>query len=170
MVSSQKSKTSVTSGKQMHKNAYIFRTTHLVRWCYYSICRKTAPCEKEPWWLIVRPSGKDQESGRARVPGSSIGFMFESCFYQYKPVPDFCFQCFFYLKHVRASVGAQSPFLCVVHVNIAAPPAQRKEFHQNSGMIGHLGKKAWARVPPGPSNGSPSPCSPLALWSYLRLK
>ena len=94
MVSSQKSKTSVASGTQMHKNAYIFRTTHLVQWSYYLICRKTAPCEKEPWWLLVRRSGKDQESGRARVPGSSIGFMFESCFYQHKPVPDFCFQCF----------------------------------------------------------------------------
>ena len=112
----------------MHKHAYIFRTTHLVRWSHYLICIKTAPCEREPWWLLVRPSGKDQESGRARVPGSSIGFMFETCFYQYKPVPDFCFQGFFYLKHVRASVGAQSPFLCVVHVNIAAPPAQRKHF------------------------------------------
>ena len=40
----------------------------------------------------------------------------------------FVFNVFFYLKHVRASVCAQSPFLCVVHVNIAAPPAQRKHF------------------------------------------
>ena len=169
MVTSQKSKTSVTSATQMQKNAYIFSTTHFLRWSYYSICRKTAPCEKEPWWLIVRPSGKDQESGRARVPGSAIGFMFESCFYQYKPVPDFCFQCFFSPETCPCLCGCPKSISLCRPCEHRRPTSTKKTFHQNSGIIGHLGKKAWARVPPGPSNGSPSPCSPLAL-SQFRLK
>ena len=71
-----------------------------------------------------------------------------------------------HLQQVGTRVRFGRPVFLQIKVNITAIPVRKPESMRlaggqtNAEQVTHLGKNEWASVPPGPSNGSESPCRP----------
>ena len=146
----------------MHKNAYIFRTTHLVRWSYYSICIKTYLMKRSHDGCSFVRVGKTKRVAELVYQGLRLGSCLKVVFININ-LSLSLFSMFFLPETCPCLCGCPESISLCRPCEHRRPTSTKKTFHQNLEIIGHLGKKAWARVPPGPSNGSPSPCSPLAL-------